>query len=167
MGFPALLSCGSKDEDTSLKIEMKPDTSFILPGKHDSTCYDTDINGPRLSYPRMVITWDGDANFFPAIIKIKFKSADLTSEYECTFDEEIPAFFNDANNTRVAVNYFVKGVYTLRTECAIECGNIPVENENKVFKANGEVKMVGYSIDTDNNQKPYSARATIFLENLN
>jgi hypothetical protein len=164
------LSCG-KDTDSDLTIEFKPDTSFILPGVHKfPPCYDSDISGPRLMYPRMDIIWDSDEQFYPAIIKLKFKSPYI-GEFECSIDEEITGFYElvsetpGASPTPVTNAYFERGTYSLRDSCALECGGISVV-QDKAFKASGEAKVIGYSIDEDGNQTPHSARATIFLQNL-
>jgi hypothetical protein len=169
LGF--VLSCAQKAAGP-LQVSFKPDTSFILPGIHKafSSCYDSDIAGPRFLYPRMDISWNGVGDFFPAILKVKFKSGQVGGEYECTLSENITSLFQTKETTPVAVtdNFFESGkTYELKSSCALECGGISVPNEDASFKIPGEVKLIGYSVDDEGIQRPYTARGTIYLQNLN
>lgn len=163
--FGSFLSCGKKG-DGELQISVKPDTSFILPGNNDTGCYEDEIAGPRLLYPRFQITWNGEGDFYPALIKLTFKASQLGGEFECTVEERISFLFLDKAGVEPVQGRFVKegSPYNLRSNCAIECPGVRVAIDSG-FKVSGQVKLIGYSVNGEE-QKPHTARATVFIQNL-
>lgn len=165
--LPGAMSCGSKGEVSNLEMSVKPDTSFILPGKSNAPCYENDVNGPRLYYPRMTLKWTGTGDFYPALLKITFKSNQI--DYTCTIQDYITRLFQEeTTSTPLTADYLTSNtVYVMRDICAIECGGISTAFPDNAFKATGEIKMIGYALDDQDNQTPATARATIFLQNIN
>jgi hypothetical protein len=165
--MPWMMSCGKKENSTGLDVVVKPDTSFLLPGTSEGFCYQSDIAGPRLYYPRMTITWSGSGDFYPAVMKVTFKTAQVN--YTCTLEDHVPFLFQEEiTGAPVTADFLESGkTYVLKDLCAIECGGISATNPDQSFKVVGELKVIGYALDDDDNQIPATARSTIFLQNLN
>ena len=168
--------CGPKRESQSnLSFKVTPNTSFILPGESDTGCYTKSVKGPRLFYPGVTLTWAGPDNFYPAVIQIKVTSPHLGGSFKCLIDKNVANLFAKsitpeptppATAPPVTTNYLLPGTYIVRDGCALECGGLKLVDENTSFKIVGEAKMIGYSINSNNDQTPAISTSTIFLENI-
>ncbi|HEX4926339.1 MAG TPA: hypothetical protein VFV50_19750, partial [Bdellovibrionales bacterium] len=98
---------------------------------------------------------------------LTFKNPAVGGEYECTVEERLSFLFVDKDGADVVQGQFFAddSPYNLRSACAIECAGVRVADDDRAFKVSGEAKLIGYSVNGDE-QKPHTARSTVFIQNL-
>lgn len=164
----SLSSCGQKGED-EISISLSPSSSFVVPGD-DSTCGGTSVSGPRISYRKLNVTWKVNQPLYIVNINLKFIGGGLSGgTYRCDINgKELNALFaNNADFNKGEVSPASAGNIELTSDaCAITCGGVSVSDENVAFRASGMAKLVGYTVDSDGNQRPIKAQTQVFLEYL-